>query len=304
MNIQNGARLSFKAIVLLTLPPLMWSGNAVVGRLVAPLISPMTLNLLRWTLAMLILLPLAPWVLRRESPLWAQWRRFAVLGFLSIASYNSLLYMALATSSPINVTLVGASTPVWMLLIGRLFFGNEVSLRQVFGAALSIGGVLLVLCRGDWALLANMHLVMGDLYMLLASFAWACYSWMLSHPTPESASLRTHWAAFLLGQVVFGLLGAFGCASLEWTLTDTRLVWGWPLGLALLFIGVGPAVLAYRSWGAGVALVGPARAGFFMNLTPFFAALLSAAFLGESPQAFHAAAFALIVAGIALSSRR
>lgn len=304
MNTPSGARLSLKTIFLLTLPPLLWSGNAVVGRMVAPLISPMTLNVLRWALALLVLLPLAPWVLRRDSPLWVQWRRFAVLGSLSIASYNALLYLALTTSSPMNVTLVGASTPVWMLLIGRLFFGTAIGLRQVYGAALSIGGVLLVLCRGDWELLVRMHLVMGDLYMLLASFAWAYYSWMLAHPTPESGPIRADWAAFLLGQTVFGLAGAMACASLEWTVTDTRLVWGWPLALAVLFIGVGPAVLAYRSWGAGVALAGPTHAGFFMNLTPFFAALLSAAFLGEPPQAFHAAAFVLIVSGIVLSSKR
>ena len=161
MNTPSDARLSLKTIFLLTLPPLLWSGNAVVGRMVAPLISPMTLNVLRWTLALLVLLPLAPWVLRRDSPLWVQWKRFAVLGSLSIASYNALLYLALTTSSPMNVTLVGASTPVWMLLIGRLFFGTPVGVRQLCGAALSIGGVLLVLCRGDWELLVRMHLVAG-----------------------------------------------------------------------------------------------------------------------------------------------
>ena len=304
MNSPLGPRLSLKAILLLTLPPLLWSGNAVVGRLVTPLISPMTLNLLRWSMALLILLPLAPWVLRRGSPLWGQWRRFALLGTLSIASYNALLYLALTTSSPMNVTLVGASTPVWMLLIGRFFFGTSIGLRQIGGAALSISGVLLVLCRGEWEMLVQLHLVTGDLYMLLASLAWAYYSWLLAHPSPESALIRSDWAAFLLGQTVFGLIGALGSASLEWTLTDARLDWGWPLALAVLFIGVGPAVLAYRSWGAGVALAGPANAGFFMNLTPFFAALLSAVFLGDAPRAFHAVAFVLIVAGIVLSSRR
>ncbi|MBP7968495.1 MAG: EamA family transporter, partial [Brachymonas sp.] len=49
---------------------------------------------------------------------------------------------------------------------------------------------------------------------------------------------------------------------------------------------------------------GPAVAGFFSNLTPLFAALLSAAFLGEAPSAYHAVAFALIVGGIVVSSRR
>ena len=297
-------RLTPTAIVLLIIPPLLWSGNAVVGRLVAPMVSPMTLNLLRWTIALVLLLPLAGRVLKPGSPLWPQWRRFAHLSLFSIGGYNALLYLALNTSTPINVTLVGASTPVWMLLIGRLFFGVAVSSRQFVGALLSIGGVLLVLSRGQWAVLLNMHWVVGDVYVLLASMAWAYYSWMLAHPTPESASLRTDWAGFLLGQVVFGLAWSALFTSGEWALTNAHIDWSWPLVGALAFIAVGPAVIAYGSWGAGVARAGPAVAGFFINLTPLFTALLSSAFLGETPQVFHALAFVLIVSGIVLSSRR
>jgi len=177
--------LSLRSVLLLTLAPLLWSGNAVVGRMVGGLISPMTLNLLRWALAFCLLLPLAFWVLRRDSPLWPQWRRFLLLGTLSIASYNAMQYLALTSSTAMNVTLVGASTPVWMLLIGRLFFATAISLRQTLGAALSIGGVVLVLCRGQWDLLIHVQWVAGDVYMLVASLGWAYYSWMLAHPTPE-----------------------------------------------------------------------------------------------------------------------
>ena len=66
----------------------------------------------------------------------------------------------------------------------------------------------------------------------------------------------------------------------------------------------GPAILAYRCWGLGVQRVGPTIAGFFTNLTPLFAALMSAAFLGEPPHLYHAIAFVLIVGGIMVSSRR
>jgi drug/metabolite transporter (DMT)-like permease len=62
-------------------------------------------------------------------------------------------------------------------------------------------------------------------------------------------------------------------------------------------------VLAYRYWGEGVATVGPAVAAFFNNLTPVFAAVLSAAWLGEAPRWYHVAAFAFIVAGIFVTSR-
>ena len=297
-------RLTPAAAFLLTLAPALWAGNAVVGRLLAPSVSPMLLNLLRWTLAFLILLPLAAQVLRRSSPLWPQWRAFAFMSLLSTSGYNALLYLALNTSSAINVTLVGASTPVWMLLIGRLVYGQAVSGRQVFGAALSICGVALVLCRGDWAVLMGLELVAGDLYVLAASIGWAFYSWMLAHPTPQSAPLRVDWASFLLSQVVFGLVWSVVFAATEWALTPVRLQWSWALVAALLYIAIGPAVLAYRAWGAGIGRAGPAVAGFFTNLTPLFAALLSLAFVGEAPRAYHAVAFVLIVAGIVPSSRR
>lgn len=296
-------RLTPGAVLLLTIPPLLWAGNAVVGRMVGPLVSPMTLNLLRWALAFLLLLPWASSILRGHSPLWAQWRRFAFLSLFSIGGYNALLYLALTTSTPINVTLVGASMPVWMLLIGRVVFHQTISPRQLIGSVLSIAGVVLVLCRGQWGLLQSLQWVRGDLYVLLASVGWAYYSWLLAHPSPESAGLRSHWATFLLAQIVFGLLWSTAFAGAEWALTPAHIDWGWPLATALLFIAVGPAVIAYAAWGAGVARAGPAAAGFFINLTPLFTALLSSAFLGDTPQWFHALAFVLIVSGIVLSSR-
>ena len=296
--------VSLSTALLLTLPPLLWAGNAVVGRLIAPAVSPMTLNLLRWGIACALLLPLAAPVLRPGSPLWKSWKRFMLLSLLAIGGYNALLYLALNTSTPINVTLVGSITPVWMLLIGRLFYGYRISQRQWLGATMSISGVMLVLSRGQLEVLLQVRLVAGDFYMLLASAAWAFYSWMLAHPTTEPADIRRDWSAFLLGQVALGLVWCGLSAGAEWSLGLGRFHMSWPLLAALLFIAAGPALLAYRAWGAGVARAGPSVAGFFSNLTPLFAAVLSGLFLGELPHLYHALAFALIAGGIVVSSRR
>ena len=180
--------------VLLVVPPLLWAGNAVTGRLVHDLIPPITLNFIRWILAFLVLLPLAYQVLRPGSPLWPHWRRYALLGLLGIGAYNALQYMALQTSTPINVTLVGSSMPVWMLAVGALFFGAVVTRRQLLGALLSMCGVLLVLSRGEWSQLLAFRLVPGDVFMLLATISWAFYSWLLAR-TSEPARLRSDWAA-------------------------------------------------------------------------------------------------------------
>ena len=297
------AGLNFRTALLLLVPPLLWAGNAVVGRLVHDLVPPITLNFLRWALAFVFMLPLAGWLLRPHSSLWPHWKRFAVLGLLGVGCYNALQYLALQTSTPLNVTLVASSVPVWMLAIGALCFGQRISRRQVLGALLSITGVLVVLSRGQWSLLVQIRLVPGDVYVLLATLAWAFYSWMLSQPK-DPPDIRNDWAAFLMAQMVFGLGWSGLFAAGEWALTDARIVWGWPLAAALFYVAIGPAILAYRCWGVGVQRVGPNIAGFFSNLTPLFAALMSAAFLGELPQPYHGIAFVLIVGGIVVSSRR
>jgi drug/metabolite transporter (DMT)-like permease len=296
-------RLTLSTAGLLTLPPLLWAGNAVVGRLVTDLVPPITLNFLRWALAFVLLLPLAWWVLRAGSPFWPRLRRYALLGLLGVGCYNALQYLALKTSTPINVTLVASSTPAFMLGMGALFFGQRITGRQIAGALLSIAGVLIVLGRGDLSLLAQVRLVPGDLYVLVATAAWAWYSWLLARPD-DPPEIRKDWAAFLMAQLVPGLAWSGMFAAGEWAATDARIVWGWPLAAALVYVAVGPAILAYRSWGLGVQRVGPNVAGFFSNLTPLFAALFSAAFLGEPPHLYHAAAFVLIVGGIVVSSRR
>jgi drug/metabolite transporter (DMT)-like permease len=296
-------RFTLATAALLTLPPLLWAGNAVVGRLVSPLVPPLALNFLRWALAFALLLPFAWPILRARSPIWPRMRRYAVLGLLGVGCYNALLYIALKTSTPINVTLVGSSMPAFMLGLGALFFGQRITPRQVVGALLSIAGVLLVLAHGHLERLAQVRFVAGDLYTLVATASWALYSWLLTRPG-DPPEVRSDWAAFLMAQLVPGLVWSGLFAAAETAVTAQAVQWGWPLAAALAGIAIGPAILAYRCWGLGVQRVGPNVAGFFSNLTPLFAALFSAAFLGEPPQWHHAAAFVLIVAGIVVSSRR
>ncbi|HEY8357757.1 MAG TPA: EamA family transporter, partial [Ramlibacter sp.] len=248
-------RLTFSTALLLTIPPVLWAGNAVVGRMVAPLVPPITLNFMRWVLAFLLLLPLAWWVLRARGPLWPLlWRRYALLGLLGVGCYNALQYLALQTSTPVNVTLVASSMPVFMLGLGALFFGQRITRRQLVGAALSIAGVLLVLSHGHLERLAQVSFVPGDVYTLFATAAWAWYSWLVSQPK-DPPEIRSDWAAFLMAQMVPGLAWSGLFAGIEWGTTDARIAWGWPLAAALAYIAVGPAIIAYRSWGLGVQRV-------------------------------------------------
>ena len=296
-------RLTPSTVILLVIPPLLWAGNAVVGRLISDLIPPITLNFVRWFLALLILIPLGRSAFARGSGLLSNWRRYAVLGLLGIGLYNGLQYMALHTSSPVNVTLVGASMPIWMLVIGVMFFRTPISKTQLWGALLSVAGVLLVLSHGDWRQLVNLRFVIGDVYMLIATVIWAFYSWLLV-VGGDSAQMRANWTAFLLAQVFYGTIWSGAFASIEWATTDSVIHWGWPLVWGLVYVSTGPALIALRCWASGVQRVGPSMAGLFANLSPMFAAVLSALLLGETPRLYHVVAFVLIASGIIISARR
>jgi len=300
--------LTPRLALLLTLPPLLWAGNAVVGRLAVGAVPPVALNFTRWLLAFALLWPLGRRALAERAVLAERWPHLALLGLLGMGSYNALQYLALHSSTPLNVTLIAASMPAWMLAFGMLLHGVHPTGREMTGALLSLAGVALVISRGEPARLAELKFVAGDLLMLLAIVSWALYSWLLARPP---AAMRGEqrpdwdWAGFLLVQIAFGLTWSGAAAGVEALVADDAR-WHWTpwVPAILLYVAVGPSLVAYRCWGLGVSTVGPAVASFFGNLTPVFAAILSAAMLGEMPRWYHGVAFVLIVGGILWSTRR
>ena len=266
-------------------------------------ISPITLSMLRWGLAALFLLPLGWRIFKPSSDLWPNKRRFLLLGLLGVGSYNVLLYLALQTSTAINVTLIGASMPIWMLFIGAVFYHTKPNNLQMIGAVISILGVLTVLTRGELTTIFSMQAVVGDFFIMFATILWAFYSWMISHPG-KSNERQWPWAEFLMAQVMIGFLWTAVFDGLEIASGHAFIhleLWSWAL---IIFVAIGPSLIAYRFWGIGVTRAGPTIASFFANLIPLFTALLSAAILGDPPQLFHGFAFVLIVSGILISSTK
>ncbi len=295
--------LALSTVFYLSLSTILWAGNAIAGRVLVGSISPVTLSAVRWGLAALILFPLGWRVFRPSSALWQNKVRFLVLGLLGVGSYNVLLYLALQTSTAINVTLIGASMPIWMLFIGAVFYRVKPTLLQLVGAIVSLVGVTIVLTRGDPTSLLTMQLVIGDLLIMLATILWAFYSWMISRPG-RSSERQWPWAEFLMAQVMIGFLWTMLFDGMEIATGNAFIHLNYWTGALILFVAIGPSLIAYRCWGLGVNGAGPTVAAFFANLIPLFTALLSAAILGDPPQLFHGLAFALIVIGILVSSRR
>jgi len=260
-------QLNLATIFYLVVATALWAGNAIAGRLLVGSVSPITLSAVRWGLAALILLPFGWRIFKRDSALWQNKTRFLLLGLFGVGSYNVLLYLALQTSTPINVTLIGASMPIWMLLIGAVFYKVQPTLLQLIGAVVSLIGVTVVLTRGEPSTLFSMELVVGDLLIMLATILWATYSWMLSRPG-QSTERQWPWADFLMAQVLVGLLWTLFFDGFEIAGGYAHLELNVFTATVILFVAVGPSLIAYRCWGLGVNGAGPFRSRIFCQPHP------------------------------------
>ncbi|PWK38993.1 DMT family transporter [Cupriavidus plantarum] len=293
-------RLDGITLLLLTFPPLAWAGNAIVGRIAAGVVPPITLNMVRWAIAGLLLAPYA-WrgVVEHRAALRRHAGVLCAMGVLSIASYNSFQYLALTTSTPINVTLIGASTPLFLLIIGATFFRERVKSWHVAGALLCLVGVSFVLLRGDIVHLAQLNFVPGDLFMLTATIAWSGYTWLLRKHRPE-IPLPT----LLFAQIVIGVIVNIPFAWWELSMLDHELTWNAKVVGILLYVATVPSLLAYFAWDRAIARAGAQLPVFFITLTPIFAALLSSLLLGDPPRWYHFVGMATIGVGIWFAQRR
>ena len=282
---------------MLTLAPLLWAGNAVAGKLATADWSPFALTALRWVLAALLLAPLAWGPIRRDWPVVrAHLGTLVALGAIGMCLFNLLMYLALETTSAINVSIIQASMPGLIMVANFWAFRQRVRALQLVGLALSIAGVVVVTTGGDPRVLLGAGLVVGDAWMLLACAFYAGYTFALRW-RPD-----IHWLSYMW--VIAMSASAMAIPFALWEIGERGLpdpsATGWAV---LAYVVVFPTVVSQIAWARGVELVGSNRAGPFFNLIPIFGAGLAVALLGERFGGYHAAGLALVLGGIMLAER-
>jgi drug/metabolite transporter (DMT)-like permease len=291
------AALWSRAYPLLSMTALFWAGNSIVGRAARELVPPAALSFWRWTFALALLLPLAWPHLKRDWPALRQhWPIMAILGALGIGAFNTLLYSGLQTTTALNSMLIQSAQPALILMLGGLVMRDRTSARQVAGVLVSLAGVLMVIARGDFALLLALRLNAGDAIIGFAVLLWALYSVLLRKRPP------VHPLSFLAASIMVGLVVIAPVYLMELA-SGRRIVPETGSALAIAYVSIFPSFLAYLFFNRGVELIGSAATAQFMNVMPLMGAGLAMLFLGETLHLFHVAGLALVLAGIWVAGR-
>jgi drug/metabolite transporter (DMT)-like permease len=293
-----GNWLANQPYLLLCITALCWAGNAIVGRLAAGHIPPVTLSFLRWSFAFLLILPFA-WkhLLRDWGAMRGRLGIMIVLSITGIGAFTSLQYWALEHTQALNTLLLQSAGPLIVAVWSLLLLGVRLTLAQAFGVLLSLAGVLVILLHGDVTTLSNIAFNKGDLIFTVALVIFALYS-VLSLKRPDIHGLS--FVAFTFGCGAACLIPLF-----IWELfTRPAMQIDANNLLTLFYVAVFPSTLAYLCFNRGVKLIGANRAAPFFHVVPVFGTVMSIAFLGEHPQAFHFIGFALVLTGVFVASRK
>jgi drug/metabolite transporter (DMT)-like permease len=284
--------------LLLSITALCWAGNAVVGRLAAGHIPPVTLSFLRWSLAFLIILPVA-WkhLVRDWGAIRAGLGTMVVLSITGIGAFNTMQYWALEHTEALNTLLLQSAGPLLVAVWSLILLGDRLTLAQAAGITLSLAGVLVILLRGDVTGLASIEFNKGDLIFTAALTIFGFYS-VLSLKRPQIHGLSFVGFTFGCGAaslIPFLIVELFTRPLMQ--LNTANL-------LSLFYVAVFPSTIAYICFNRGVQLIGANRAAPFFHVVPVFGSIMAIVFLGERPHLFHFIGFALVLTGVFVASRK
>lgn len=285
------------AYLLLSLTTLFWAGNFVLGRSMNSVISPVVMAELRWLLALLIIFPfLLPKFKKNKAIIIQNWPILILLSVLSVACFNTFIYIGLTITTATNATILQSIIPIAILILSACWLKEAVSKRQWLGVLISLSGVLVLITKGNLSSLLEFTINQGDIYVLIAVIFWAIYSILLRFRPAELDGFTFFGITVLVGSIAL-----LPFALIEYHYYAPSIIWQNSSLLTILYMAIFPSILAYVFWNKGVSELGAAKAGLFIHLMPCYGLILSSFFLHEKVYPFHIGGILLIFCGIYLA---
>ena len=286
-------------VALLLVVPVMFSVNQLVARAVHDFFPPFALAFWRWSgAAAIMLLFTGRRLWRQRRVIRREWPELLGLGFLGMFVCGAFVYIGGHTTTATNIGLIYAMTPVAIITIGGIFYGERLAGVQKIGVGLALIGVVAIVAKGDPGVIARLAFTTGDLWIASAATCWAIYSVMLAR-RHSALGMAERFTAICLG-------GAL--TLLPFTLWEAMQGSVAPLDLrsvaVVALVVLVPSLGAYQGYTLVQRALGPGVAGLVAYLSPVYNAGLAWALLGEVPQWFHLAGAALVLPGIYLATRR
>lgn len=276
----------------------IWSGNFIIASGFVNDLPPVALAAMRWTTATLVFLPFAWKHIRRDlSAILAHKWAILAASVTGVTLFNTIVYISARTTDTANMALFASTTPVFVVILARIFLGERISLARAIGLLVAICGMMTIATRGQLDVLLSMTFRAGDVWMFFAGLLWAIYSILVKKKPAEINPLAYLGVTFLVGAIPLIPAALIENAHAQpWTLTPA--IMG-----AVLYIGIGASLAAFFLWNSAVAIIGPGTSSLFQYFMPVFSGVGAYFLLGQPITAAHGIGFVLIFIGVFMATR-
>ena len=279
-----------------TFGAIAFSGKAIIVKLAYRYgVDAVTLIMYRMLFALPIFAAMAWWASRGRAALTRKdWLGVLWLGFTGYYLASFLDFAGLAYISASLERLILYLNPTLVLLLGLMLYGRRITRPQVFGMAISYGGVILVF--GHEMTLLGREAAWGALLVFLSAISYALYLVYSGEMVKRLGALRlvglATSVACLLCILQFALLRPLAAAAVA-----PEVIWLSVLNATLCTaVPVLMVMMAIERIGAGLT----AQTGM---VGPMSTILMGVLILGEPFTAWVAAGTVLVIAGIFVFSR-
>lgn len=288
----------YTGIALAVLATLIWSGNFVISRGVSQQIPPVSLAFYRWTLATLLIAPLAYHQFKKEKEvIRSHWKYLFWVALTGITLFNTFVYVAGHYTSAINMALIGTtSSPIFATIMAVAFLKEKLNAFRIIGILLCISGIILLLSKGSWANLASFTFAVGDLWVLAGALAFAIYNILVRKKPASISAVNFLFVIFLFGSIL--LLPAY---LVEFNITGS-VQWNGYLFGSIIYLGLGTSVISFLCWNAALHKLGASTTVLFGNLIPIFSTLEAVWLLGEKINSIHFMSGLLVIGGLIIAN--
>ncbi|MCL2202204.1 MAG: DMT family transporter [Oscillospiraceae bacterium] len=276
--------------LLALLSVVIWSSAFPGTRYALDYYGPMSLMLMRFIPASITLIIIGI-IKKIRLP-----RKQDILKFLAGGFAGVFLYMLFFNLGAVSVVsgvagFIVASSPVYTLILSRIFLKETVKPLGWAGVLVSFGGLIIIMVSQvtEFALGAGIFLI------FVSAISTGVHSIIqrnfLKHYTALEATTYT-----MIGATVFMLI--FIPEMIREIPGNTL-----PVNLVVLYLGIVPAALGYLCWGFALSKAeNTVKIAVFLYLIPFFASLLAFVWLGETFSLLTFMGGVVIIAGMLLTN--
>ena len=275
--------------LLLFIQPIFMASNIIVARGGVEYVPPISLAFWRWLTVFVILMPFFfDEIFRKKKQFKKEFFKLFFLGLMGCGICGAFPFIAGMSTTMANMGIIYTSSPIFIIVLSVLFFGDKINLSRIIGLVLCLSGVFIIICKGDFTYLINFKFTSGDLWMLGAAIGWAVYSiFLINWKSSFSLMARFTLIAF------FGAISLFPFYLIEETyffntaFNNNFIFW-------VLFAAISPGIIAFTLYTKVQKYVGASLAGFTLYIFSIYSAVYGIILFDESLLSFHYYGAALV----------